>query len=74
MKIPEFELPLILAQMEKIAGQSAALEKSKADLQRYMQARFDADIFGGNWSLDPQTGELTNALQGPGNEGPPDPR
>ena len=72
MKIPDFELPLIVAQMEKIAGQNAALEKSKGDLQNYLLARFGVDILNGNWSIDPATGEL-NEVQGPDNGRPSDP-
>ena len=81
MNIPDFELPLIIAQMEKITVQAAALEKSKADLQRYMQLRFGVDILSGNWSLDPSNGELSenpkgprsDEVQRPDNGRPPDP-
>ena len=71
---------MIVAQMhviDEIGEQYKQIEQTyftaRAALNSFVKKHYGVDISRGAWSLDPTTGELTNALQGPDNRRPPDP-
>lgn len=74
MNIAPEDLPLIVAQMTLIAAKEQELARMRQHLNQFILKHYSVDIANGQWHLDPSTGELTNALQGPDHEGPPDPR